>query len=150
MKPAQAELIFVVAAALLIPLLGQLFWFLPAIITLPIIFTYNLNHPTVYLVSTALIMEFFATLPPGVAALIVFLPLVIHRLSKKVTVDLSISFIAIIFFTATLQLLVLFLPDVIVLKDISILPWPTIITIISFSSVFSYILTIFVKFNRRW
>lgn len=148
MKKKSTDSILALSLTLLTFLTGKLFWFLPVFCVLPAIFTFVLAQPLPYLLASAIIAELFSTLPPGLAALIIFLPLVASRIFSQIVADFTLSYFFFVFLITGGQIILLYVPDIILLKHLSILPAANIIIAVLFSSVSIFFSTVLVKFNR--
>ncbi len=82
----------------------------PLLILLPICFTWAFPSPGYWLIAGVVLAELFTVLPPGVATLIILLPLLIHRLRPHDEIDLSFTFGLLLLLTVASQSILLLSP----------------------------------------
>ncbi|MEX1998028.1 MAG: hypothetical protein WEA04_05155 [Candidatus Andersenbacteria bacterium] len=105
--------------------------FIPAPLVLATVLIWVLPAPLPYVFLLAIVSEVFSSLPFGLMALAILLPLFIFRLRKRIDVDLSFSFLALLGLTAIGQQLVMISADVVTFSQqglsaralLDALPW---------------------------
>lgn len=126
MRPTlrSAAILTVIAVVLHVTVKVTLVSLLPIPVLLSMLFVWLLPTPGYYLITLAVIGEFFAGLPPGITTVIVFTPLVVFRMRSYIQADVSFSFFLLLTATCSLQLLVLALAHL----------WPTLATTYSWQA----------------
>jgi hypothetical protein len=101
----------------------------------------------VYLIFFAFIAEIFSFSIPGLMLVVVFLPRAIFRVLGKLQADLSFKFGIVVTLTALMQVVVLYLPDIYVAKDLLVVPWLRIASVVLFTSVAALLTSVAIFFN---
>lgn len=148
MKSIAEELVFVILLTAIGFVVSKYVWLLPFFIFLPIVLTYTVDGPLVYLVLFGVIAELFTFLPPGLMFVVIFLPWIIFRLLGRLQVDMSLFFGSTIVLTILLQVGLVYSPDVYVARDLLVIPWLRIIPIIMFTSTVAILTSVAIYFNR--
>ena len=125
MKEAAREIIYVVVLVGLSMLVSKVVWLLPLIIFLPIVLTYSVNGPSVYLAVLAVYTELFSVSLPGLASLVVFLPYLVKKVWRG-QVDVSAALVGILSLTIIMQTVTLFLPEIISMRNVAVIPWTVV------------------------
>lgn len=118
-----------------------LFSLIPLPVVIPIILTWTAPNAWIFLAIWAITAELFSTLPPGLLAIITFLPWIIRLLIPRVTADLSFTFLAVIVCTVLVQVAAVVGYDLIT-TGWPTWPWPVLSWMIVLCSLFTATATI--------
>lgn len=148
MRTVANELFYVISLTIASFVVSKFIWLLPVILFLPIVLTYTVDTPLIYLVILGIIAEVFTFLPPGIMFATIFLPWIIFRVFGRLQVDMSLLFGSAIVLTLLLQIALIYSYDVYVARDIMAAPWLRIIPVILFTSTISFLTSVAIYFNR--
>jgi hypothetical protein len=140
---------------------SSLFSLLPVSLVLSNLLTHTLSRPLLYLAFLALVSEFYSHLPPGVMALVIFIPWFIRRSFRNQSADLSLLWFGIIALCILLQLLITYSPDILSLASadlfrhswlpetfLTYFPWTHLLGIALFTTLLVYTLSIVIHYRR--
>lgn len=149
MKETGREIIYVMVLVGLSVIVSKAVWLLPLFIFVPIVLAYSVNTPLVYLAIMALYAELFSVTMPGLAGLVVLTPYIIKRVWRG-QVDVSAALIGVIGLTSIIQTATLFLPEIINMRNIEVMPWTIVGPIVLTTTLTSFLTIIAVYYNRTW
>lgn len=149
MKETGREIIYVIVLVGLSVLVSKAVWLLPLTIFVPIVLAYSVNTPLVYLAILAVYAELFSVTVPGLAGFVVLTPYLIRRVWRG-QVDLSVALIGVIWLTTMIQTVTLFLPEIINMGSIGVMPWTIVGPIALTTTLTSFLTIIAVHYNRTW
>lgn len=147
------EMVLVGGVILVSLVLGKLFWFLPALVILSGVLARVVDNSGWYLMLVAVVAELVSVLPVGIVAAIVMVPWVAHYLVRKVSVDVSFSYLLLVGLVVIVQMLILFLPDSLVVSPVeavTAIPWFRVMITIALASLFVYGASVIIHFNWTW
>ena len=124
-------------------------WLLPWIVLVPIILTYTIDSPLVYLVLLASYAELYSVAQPGMASVIIFLPYLMKKLWSGL-IDVSATFIGMVGLTIFVQAVALFIPDIFRAHSVGVMPWSGIGPMIGLTTLTAFLTIIAVHYNRTW
>ncbi len=143
------EILYVIVLIALSTVIGKVVWLLPFIIFVPLVLTYSIDSPLVYLAPLAIYAELYSVTQPGIGSLVVFIPYIIKKLWRG-QVDFGTIFIGVVALTAVIQTFVLFLPDVLAASSFSAMPWLVIAPMFIITTTAAFLSIIAVHYNRSW
>lgn len=150
MKENTREIIYVAALVGLGMGLSKVVWLLPFILLVPAILTYSVDNPLVYLVLLAVWAELYSVTPPGIASVAVFLPYLVKRAWRGGQVDVSGTFIGVLGGSILMQMMILFLPDVVRTQHWGVIPWGLMGPTVVLTTVTAFLTIVAVYYNRTW
>lgn len=124
-------------------------WLLPFIILVPLVLVYTVDSPLTYLIGLAIYAELYSVAQPGIGSLVVFLPYLIKRLGRGM-VDVSVTFIGIAGLTILAQTIALFLPELMSVNGLGMIPWMVTGPMIILTTITAFLTIIAVHYNRTW
>jgi hypothetical protein len=105
----------------------------PLAVSVPLILTWFIPHPLPYLIAWSFVAEAGSTLPLGFMIIVSLIPFLLKSVLPSISVDLSFSFFVLLFITVSLQLALVFVPDILraPVMLVSTIPWvPLLVTIL--------------------
>ncbi len=158
------EVTYVIVIVLVSFGLGRFFWWLPGLILMSGTIAYAVPNSLKYLIVIAIMAELLSVLPGGVTAVVVLTPWLVKYLGRRISVDVSFFYLALVATSVTAQLFILFLPDsVTVLRlqswspagltsVVEIVPWLKVAATATLTTLFVFGATVLIhfNFNRTW